>query len=65
MYSSADEICKACRLAGHLTGHKDRAQYVPDVYARNQDEGVKAFFKENGFIAYSRLKARITYLRSS
>jgi len=56
MYEAADEMCKTGRLAGHVQGHKDRAQYVPDSYGRNQKSAVQSFFRENGWISYSRLK---------
>jgi len=56
VYSTAEELCQSGRLPGYLSGHKDRAQYIPHVFAQNQTSAVKDFFTENGWIDYARFQ---------
>ncbi|XP_022647559.1 E3 UFM1-protein ligase 1-like [Varroa destructor] len=43
------------KLLGLLSGHDDRAFYVPDIYSRAQKEWVTTNFNQNGFLEYDAL----------
>ena len=39
------------RLNGSISGgRQDRASYVPDIYARTQNNWVDSFYKQNGYL---------------
>ncbi len=39
------------RLSGSISGgRQDRASYVPDIYARTQNNWVDSFYKQNGYL---------------
>ncbi|CAG9858858.1 unnamed protein product [Phyllotreta striolata] len=42
-------------LYGTLTGRMTGAQYIPNVYARSQNEWVNHFYKQNGYLEFDAL----------
>ncbi|CAH1114383.1 unnamed protein product [Psylliodes chrysocephalus] len=42
-------------LYGTLTGRMTGAQYIPNVYARTQNEWVNHFYKQNGYLEFDAL----------
>lgn len=46
-----DSLIKSGRLAGSLSGgHSDRAVYLPDIYAKCQNQWVDSFYLQNGYL---------------
>lgn len=47
----AENLIKKGRLAGTLSGgHSERAIFLPDIYAKSQNEWVDAFYHQNGYL---------------
>lgn len=46
-----DNLIKKGRLAGTLSGgHSERAVFLPDIYAKCQNEWIDAFYVQNGYL---------------
>ena len=46
-----EELIHSGRLAGSLAGgRQEQSLYVPDIYARAQNEWVCNFYKQNGYL---------------
>lgn len=46
-----DDLLSSGQLAGSITGSRtDKAQFVPDIYSRAQNEWVEAFYAQNGYL---------------
>ena len=43
------------RLKGTITGAKEKALYIPEIYSRIQTEYVDSFFNQNSYIEYRQL----------
>ncbi|KAK2154272.1 hypothetical protein LSH36_272g02036 [Paralvinella palmiformis] len=55
-YRVLDQLVCQGDLAGTVSGgHQERAQYVPDIYTRSQNEWVDSFFRQNGYLEYDSL----------
>jgi len=54
--STVDEMIAQGSLPGQLSGSKNSATYTPTVYKRGQQGAVSSFFKQNGYVEFSRLK---------
>ncbi|VEN49343.1 unnamed protein product [Callosobruchus maculatus] len=50
-FSLFDQTC----MYGTLTSRLPGAQYVPNVYARSQNEWVSSFYKQNGYLEFDAL----------
>ena len=46
------------KLAGSITGGRqvNKAIYVPDIYARSQNEWVDNFLRQNGYLGQYKIK---------
>lgn len=53
-FNLADELIRQGRLKGSITGGKQvsKAVYVPDVYAKAQNEWMDSFYAQNGYLEY-------------
>lgn len=55
-YNVTDNLIKKGRIAGALSGgHSERAVFLPDIYAKCQNEWVDAFYLQNGYLEYDAL----------
>lgn len=51
-----DELIAQGEVAGKLSGVRDHAVFVPDIFQRTQAASVSAFFLQNGYIELDTLK---------
>ncbi|XP_042907673.1 E3 UFM1-protein ligase 1 [Parasteatoda tepidariorum] len=52
-YCVVEDLINEGRLAGSISGGRsERAIYVPDIYAKSQNEYIDSFFKQNGYLEY-------------
>uniref|UniRef100_A0A2L2Y2N6 E3 UFM1-protein ligase 1 homolog n=1 Tax=Parasteatoda tepidariorum TaxID=114398 RepID=A0A2L2Y2N6_PARTP len=58
-YCVVEDLIKEGRLAGSISGGRsERAIYVPDIYAKSQNEYIDSFFKQNGYLEYDAVASR-------
>ncbi|XP_052238485.1 E3 UFM1-protein ligase 1 homolog [Dreissena polymorpha] len=56
-YSIVEDLVKAGRLAGSLSGgRQDKATYIPHIYTKSQNNWVDSFYKQNGYLEYDAMK---------
>ncbi|XP_035218444.1 E3 UFM1-protein ligase 1-like [Stegodyphus dumicola] len=52
----AEELIKEGRLAASISGGKsERAIFIPDIYAKSQNDWIDAFYDQNGYLEYDSL----------
>eukprot|EP00658_Telonema_sp_P-2_P083668 TRINITY_DN9123_c0_g1_i5.p1 TRINITY_DN9123_c0_g1~~TRINITY_DN9123_c0_g1_i5.p1 ORF type:complete len:642 (-),score=191.27 TRINITY_DN9123_c0_g1_i5:218-2143(-) len=57
LVSTLDDLINEGRLPGAVTGNsRERATFTPAIFVRGQRSGVESFYKQNGYVEYSRLK---------
>ncbi|XP_053566532.1 E3 UFM1-protein ligase 1 [Bombina bombina] len=56
LYSLLEELFNCGRLKGTVVGgRQDKAVFIPDIYARTQNNWIDAFFKQNGYLEFDSL----------
>ncbi|XP_054715916.1 E3 UFM1-protein ligase 1-like [Uloborus diversus] len=55
-YHVAEDLIKEGRLAASISGGRsERSIFLPDVYAKSQNEWVDSFYNQNGYLEYDAL----------
>ncbi|XP_023230156.1 E3 UFM1-protein ligase 1-like [Centruroides sculpturatus] len=55
-YSIIDDLLKNNYIHGSISGGRsERASYIPDIYAKSQNEWIDSFFMQNNYIEYDSL----------
>ncbi|XP_072018738.1 E3 UFM1-protein ligase 1-like [Amphiura filiformis] len=55
-YNILEGLVSSGRLCGSISGgRQDRASYVPEIYAKTQNNWVDSFYKQNGYLEYDAL----------
>ncbi|XP_077976993.1 E3 UFM1-protein ligase 1-like isoform X2 [Glandiceps talaboti] len=55
-YTILEDLIKCGRLKGNIVGgRQDKATYVPDIYAKTQNNWIDSFYQQNGYLEYDAL----------
>ncbi|XP_070550481.1 E3 UFM1-protein ligase 1-like [Ptychodera flava] len=55
-YTVVEDLVNQGRLKGSIVGgRQDKSSYVPDIYAKTQNDWVDSFYKQNGYLEYDTL----------
>ncbi|XP_077864650.1 E3 UFM1-protein ligase 1-like isoform X2 [Saccoglossus kowalevskii] len=55
-YNVIEKLVEQGRLKGSVVGGKqDKSSYVPDIYAKTQNNWVDSFYQQNGYLEYDTL----------
>ncbi|KAK5600581.1 E3 UFM1-protein ligase 1 [Crenichthys baileyi] len=56
LYTVLEELVNSGRLKGSVVGgRQDKAVYIPDIYARTQNNWVDSFLQQNGYLEFDAL----------
>lgn len=56
LYSVLEELVNTGRLKGSVVGgRQDKAVYIPDIYAKTQNNWVDSFLQQNGYLEFDAL----------
>ncbi|KAM9703132.1 E3 UFM1-protein ligase 1 [Menidia menidia] len=56
LYSVLEELVNSGRLKGSVVGgRRDKAVYIPDIYAKTQNAWVDSFLQQNGYLEFDAL----------
>ncbi|XP_028393266.1 E3 UFM1-protein ligase 1 homolog [Dendronephthya gigantea] len=50
-----NDLIKQGRLSGTIQGRQDKANFIPDIYSKTQNDWVDAFYQQNGYLEYDNL----------